>query len=137
MSARQGQEPGSRLGVVVSVTEVVQEPAVQAPVARAPRRTSSRDQMPPFTTGVLVAGVAVGGPASVVSGVLDGQLGALAFPAAVAAVGWQWWRREGWDGVRRDLAQPLLLGRGELGQAAAGAAATLAALAWVFGGGVR
>jgi hypothetical protein len=131
VSARQGQgqEPGSRLGVVVPV-KVTQEPAVQAP-----RRTSSRDQMPPFTTGVLAAGVAVGGPASVVVGVLDGQLGALAFPAAVAAVGWQWWRREGWDGVRRDLAQPLLH-RGELGQAAAGAATTLAALAWVFGGGL-
>jgi hypothetical protein len=135
VSARQGQEPGSRIGVVVPVT-AAQEPAVQAPVARAPRRTSSRDQMLPFTTGVLAAGVAVGGPASVVSGVLDGQFGALAFPAAVVAVGWQWWRCEGWDGVRRDLAQPLL-GRGELGQAAAGAAITLGALAWVFGGGVR
>jgi hypothetical protein len=131
VSARQGQEAGSRLGVVVPVT-AAQEPAVQAPVARAPRR----EQMPPFTTGVLVAGVAVGGPASVVAGVLDGRLGALAFPAAALAVGWQRWRREGWDGVRRDLAQPLLR-RGELGQAAAGAVTTLAALAWLVGGGVR
>jgi hypothetical protein len=130
VSARQGQEPGSRLGVVVPVT-AAQEPAVQVP-----RRSASRQQMPPFTTGVLVTGLAVGGPASVVVGVLDGRLGAIAFPAAVAAVGWQWWRREGWAGIRRDLSQPLLH-RGELGQAAVGAATTLAALGWVFGGGIR
>jgi hypothetical protein len=125
VSARQ-----SWLGVEVVAVTVAQEPTVQAPVARASRR---REQVSPFTAGVLVAGVAVGGPGSVVVGVLDGQFGAIVFPAAVAVVGWQWWRREGWAGIRRDLSAPLLC-RGELGRAAAGAVTTLAALAWLVGG---
>lgn len=128
MSAHHGQEPGSRLGV-----EMVPARTAQEPVTQVPRRPVLREH--PFNTGMLVAGVAAGVPASVVYG-LDGQLGAIALPAAAVAVGWHWWRREGWAGIREDLSKPLLR-PGEWRQAAAGAATMLAALYGVFGGGIR
>lgn len=101
-------------------------------------RVPQRQGMSPFTTGMLVAGLVVGGPASVVSGVLAGQLGAVAFPVAVVVVVWLWWRREGWAGMRREVSEQPLLPRGErraLGQAVAGAVTMLAALYAVLGGG--
>jgi len=102
-----------------------------ADVARAARPRAER--VSSFQTGVLAAGLGVGGPAVTVAGLLNGDLHALVFPAAIAITLWIAVRREGVQGLRAMLRQPLI-SRSELPQFLIGAAVTLAALTWMLGG---
>jgi hypothetical protein len=123
--------PSTQPVLVVPGADLPTGPAGPAVVARAARPCAER--VSSFQTGVLAAGLGVGGPAVTVAGLLDGDLRALVFPAAIAITLWVAVRREGVQGLRAMLRQPLI-SRAELPQFLAGAAVTLAAMAWMLGG---
>jgi hypothetical protein len=90
-----------------------------------------------FTAGVLAVGIGIGGPWSMVLGLLAGDLRALVvFPAAVVAAVWLWVRREGRAAVLAALRTPPV-SRRDLPLFLLGALVTFLALLALLSGGTR
>lgn len=123
--------PSTQPVLVVPGADLPTAPTGPADVARAARPRAER--VSAFQTGILAAGLGVGGPVAMVAGLLDGELRALVFPAAVVITLWVAVRREGVQGFRARLHQPLIC-RSEVPQFLVGAVVTVAAMAWMLGG---
>lgn len=109
---------------------------MSAPTTRpTSRQLWARSPIDPFTSGMLVAGIAVGMPASVAWGLVAGQLvKALLVPVAtIMLTTGLWLRVRGRSGVATDLRTPLVR-RNELPRFLAGVVVAVLALMGLMAG---